>query len=106
MNASLTFSQPALPSTGLRAFARLLWSTNWPLTLLAAVSLPLMIVTLAGLALDPRLITGAPAWMKPFKFAVSIIFYTGTLAWMLSYVQGRRRLVALAGHVTAWGLMA
>jgi hypothetical protein len=32
-------------------------------------------VSLAGLLLDPRVITGAPAWLKPIKFAISISIY-------------------------------
>ncbi len=90
---------------GWRAFTRLLWATSWPLTLLAALALPLALITLAGLAFDPRTITGAPAWMKPFKFAVSIIFYSGTLAWLLGHVSGHRRLVAFLGHLTTWSLV-
>jgi hypothetical protein len=106
MHPSLTLPQPAAPpATGLRAFGRLLWSTNWPLTLLAAISLALLALTLVGLAVDPRTITGAPAWLKPFKFAVSVTIYSLTLAWMLSYVRGHRRWVALAGHLTTWSLV-
>jgi len=106
MNPSLALPHSTeVPATGLRALARMLWRTNWPLTLLAAVSLALLGVTLLGLALDPRIITGAPAWMKPFKFAVSVTIYSLTLAWMLSYVRAHPRLVALAGHLTAWSLV-
>jgi hypothetical protein len=94
------------PTTGLRALARLLWTSSRPLALLAGASLALLSVTLLGLAFDPRLITGVPAWLKPFKFAVSTIFYSLTLAWLLSQVQGYRRLVTLAGHLTAWSLVA
>lgn len=35
------------------------------------------------------------------KFAISTAFYTLTLVWMLSFVKGRPRLVALIGSVTA-----
>src|SRR5207253_299425 len=107
MQATVTLS-PNLPVAapgGLRAFARLLWASSWPLTLLAALALPLTIVTLIGLAVDPRTITGAPAWLKPFKFAVSTIFYSGTLAWLLGHVTGHRRLVAFLGHLTTWSLV-
>jgi len=31
-----------------------------------------LVVALIGLLLDPRVITGAPAWLKPMKFAISI----------------------------------
>ena len=52
---------------------------------------------------DSRLVTGAPAWVKPMKFAISITLYTGTLAWMLSFVQGHPRLVRWIGGLTAFG---
>lgn len=104
-----TANLPAAPAAatpgGLRAFTRLLWATSWPLTLLAALALPLALITLIGLAIDPRTITGAPAWLKPFKFAVSTIFYSGTLAWLLGHVSGHRRLVAFLGHLTTWSLV-
>ncbi len=104
--AALTPKSPtAAAPGGLPTLARVMWASSWPLTLLAAVALPLTVATLIGLAVDPRTITGAPAWLKPFKFAVSTIFYSGTLAWLLGYVTGHRRLVAVLGHLTTWGLV-
>ena len=37
---------------------------------------------LVGMLVDPRIITGAPAWLKPFKFAISTAIYSLTLAWI------------------------
>ena len=62
-------------------------------------------VSLAGLLLDPRIITGAPAWLKPMKFAISISIYCFTLLWMLTFVRGRPRLVGLVSWVTAIALL-
>lgn len=56
-------------------------------------------VFLAGLALDPRVVTGAPVWMKPAKFALSIAVYAATLAWLLSFLRDRR---PLAVSVVSW----
>jgi hypothetical protein len=56
---------------------------------------------LIGLLADPRVITGAPAWLKPAKFAISISVYSFTFLWLLSYIQGRPRLVRLVANVTA-----
>lgn len=57
-----------------------------------------------GLVADPRQITGEPAWLKPLKFAVSIAVYCATLAWLLTLVQGRRRLVRTAAWATGLAL--
>ncbi len=61
-------------------------------------------ISLAGLLLDPRVITGAPAWLKPMKFAISISIYCFTLLWMLTFVRGRPRLVGFISWVTAVAL--
>jgi hypothetical protein len=58
------------------------------------------VVALLGLVVDPRVITGAPAWMKPLKFAVSIAIYGATLLWMLTFIPDRPRLVA----AISWGV--
>jgi hypothetical protein len=63
-----------------------------------------LVVALIGLLLDERVITGAPAWLKPMKFAVSISIYCFTLLWMLTFVRGRRRFVGLISWVTAVAL--
>jgi hypothetical protein len=65
--------------------------------------IPTLLATLLGLAIDPRVITGAPAWIKPAKFAVSIAIYAFTFIWMLGFVQGPRlrRMAGIAASVTA-----
>ncbi len=47
-----------------------LWATHWLLTLTGALSLALILGAALGLAVDARVITGAPAWAKPMKFAI------------------------------------
>jgi hypothetical protein len=84
----------------LRQALRRAWAANWSLTLLGLTMLALLLVSLAGLALDPRVITGAPAWLKPMKFAISITLYSFTLLWLLTFVQGHPRLVRLVSVVT------
>jgi len=59
----------------------------------------------AGLLLDDRTITGAPAWLKPAKFAVSIAVYCATLAWVLRRVSGLPRAVAVIAGTTAAALV-
>ena len=36
------------------------------------------------LLLDHRLVAGAPVWLKPLKFALSITAFTWTLGWLLA----------------------
>jgi hypothetical protein len=54
-----------------------------------------------GLAVDPRIITGAPAWLKPAKFGVSIAIYTFTLAWIFSLIPEWTRTRRIVGWTTA-----
>lgn len=58
---------------------------------------------IAGIFFDSRYITGAPAWLKLSKFAVSVIIYTFTMLWFLSFVdtskRWRKRLVTVLGWV-------
>ncbi|MBX0326396.1 hypothetical protein K2Z83_01645 [Oscillochloris sp. ZM17-4] len=96
-------------STGLDlrgALARA-WAANWPLTLVGLAMVPTLLIALIGLAIDPRLITGAPAWMKPAKFAISIAIYSFTFIWMLGFVRGPRlrRMAGVAASLTAVAFM-
>jgi hypothetical protein len=72
---------------------RRLRQTHAPLTLSALLTALLTLFFIVGIFADPRVITGAPAWLKPAKFGVSITLYTLTLVWILGFIQGRRRLV-------------
>ena len=78
---------------------------NIPLTI-AGIGLVLTLGgTLIGLLVDPRVITGAPGWLKPAKFAISFAIYAFTLTWLLGFVRGHPWLVRLAGGLTALGLV-
>src|SRR6187397_2810965 len=78
-----------------------LWRASAPLTAAAVVLLGLLAVSLAGLLLDPRVITGAPAWLKPAKFAISTAVYSLTLAWVLQALPAWPRVRAVVGWTTA-----
>jgi hypothetical protein len=78
-----------------------LWRTSPALTATALLMLPVLFVSLAGLVLDDRSITGAPAWLKPAKFAASIAIFSLTLAWVFRYLPDWRRTRRLAGGLTA-----
>ncbi|MFD0473455.1 hypothetical protein ACFQ0B_38255 [Nonomuraea thailandensis] len=74
-----------------------------PLLLVAAVSVPFVAISLAGLALDGRELVGAPIWGKPFKFAVSIVLYAVTWSWLVACLP-QRRLVRWPAAVIAAAL--
>ena len=59
----------------------------------------LAVVSAVGVLADPRVLTGAPIWLKPFKFSVSFVLYGATLAWMLSLLPRRSRVAEWAGTV-------
>jgi hypothetical protein len=57
--------------------------------------------SLVGILVDPRTITGAPAWLKPFKFAVSTAVYSLTLAWVFRWLSDWPRVRRIVGWTTA-----
>ena len=76
-----------------------------PMLACAASMAVMTVVSAIGLVVDDRSIVGAPAWLKPFKFAVSITVYCITWAWLVSLIRTRRRLAhrvsnALVGVLT------
>src|SRR5262245_14468255 len=77
---------------------------NRPLTALVISMLVALIIFAIGWVVDPRIITGAPVWLKPAKFAVSIAIYGATLLWLLTYVTDRPRLVAVISWLVALGV--
>jgi hypothetical protein len=68
-----------------------LWRTNAPLTFTGLLMLPALAISIVGLLIDPRIITDAPAWQKPAKFAVSIAIYVFTLAWAFTLIPRKTR---------------
>ncbi len=105
--AATQFPTPRTPADDLpdrRGLLSRLWAVNAPLTLAGVAMLALLVLTLAGLVLDARVITGAPAWLKPSKFALSAALYSFTLVWLLGFVQGRPRLVRVSATVAALAL--
>ena len=80
---------------------RTLWRTSPPLTGVAALMLAALGLFIVGLFVDPRIITGAPAWLKPAKFAISTAIYSVTLAWVFRALPGWPRMRAIVGWTTA-----
>ena len=80
---------------------RTLWRTSRPLTVAGVVMLVALVPFVVGIFVDPRVITGAPAWLKPAKFAISTAIYSLTLAWVLQALPAWRGTRAVAGWTTA-----
>ena len=78
-----------------------LWRASRPLTAAGAVMLVAFVASSAAMAVDHGTILGAPAWLKPAKFAVSTAIYVFTLAWIFTYLPDRRRLTTNVGWITA-----
>jgi len=75
--------------------------TNTPLTFTGLLMLPALAIAIIGLLIDPRIITDAPAWLKPAKFAVSIAIYVFTLAWAFTLIPAWRKTRRVVGWATA-----
>jgi hypothetical protein len=78
-----------------------LWQASPPLTAVGLLMVVAAAVSVVGILLDPRVITGAPAWLKPFKFAVSTSVYSLTLAWMFGWLTDWPRVRRVVGWTTA-----
>ena len=78
------------------------WSP--PLIRGAGASMVLFAVALTGLMVDHRVITDAPAWLKPAKFGASGVVYLATLAWMIRDLP-RTRALRVASNLIAWILV-
>ena len=62
------------------------WRVDAPLTACAVLMLGVLAACAVGLWLDPRTVLGAPVWLKPAKFAVSISLYCATLIGLFSTI--------------------
>lgn len=69
------------------------------LTSLAHVALFLLLIPVV--LLDDTQILGINRWIKPMKFALSIAIFTGTMAWILSYLPQHTRAVRGISSVIA-----
>ncbi|MFI6600694.1 hypothetical protein ACIBHX_30985 [Nonomuraea sp. NPDC050536] len=76
-----------------------------PLVGCAAVMAVLAVVSLVGLLVDGRMVSGQGVWLKPFKFSVSLGLYAATLAWMIGQAGRWRRTLWWLGTVTVAGFV-
>ena len=82
-----------------------LWKTDARLTALGLLMMAALAATGVALVVDPRVIGGAPAWLKPAKFAVSIAIYCLTLAWIFTFIPDWRRTRTIVSWVTTVTLL-
>ena len=78
-----------------------LWGGSPVLTATGLFMAGVLVASLIGLFVDPRVITGMPAWLKPAKFAVSTTIYMFTLAWIFTLLPAWPRTRQIVGWVTA-----
>ncbi len=78
-----------------------LWKQSATLTATACIMLANFAATLVGLAVDPRLITGAPAWLKPAKFAISTAIFAASMAWLFQYLPNFTKTTRRIGPALA-----
>lgn len=74
---------------------------NRPMLVTAWLMVPVAVVCLVGLVVDDRVLTGAPIWLKPLKFALSIAVYGFTWAWLISLLGIGKRLAGRVSVVLA-----
>ena len=95
-----TLDTATMKSRAAALFSRL-WGASAPLTVVGLLMLVVAIPSAIGIFVDPRVITGAPAWLKPFKFAISTAIYSLTLAWVLTWLTAWPRMRRVVGWTTA-----
>ena len=78
-----------------------LWQASPPLSAVGLLMLVVAVASLIAMLVDQRVITGAPAWLKPFKFAISTAIYSLTLAWIFGFLSGWPRVRRVVGWTTA-----
>ena len=84
------FSTIAAPATASRlgVALRVLHRANPPLSWTGWANVALAVLALVLLPLDHRLVTGTLVWIKPLKFALSVVAFSWTLGWLLADLPG------------------
>lgn len=73
---------------------------NRLLAYVGVVHIGLFILFLGLSLIDSRIVMGINTWIKPMKFALSIVIYLWTVGWFLEYLKNYRRSV----RIISWGL--
>lgn len=103
-NRSLRLNTQSTILSTVQTFLLQSWRFNRVLTLAAVLHILVVPLLLVGMVVDPKVITGANAWIKPLKFALSSAIYGFTFGWLLTYIRGegkwRKRFVQTAATIT------
>lgn len=97
--------QAAFHPAWLRDFMCGLFKVDSVLTGTGIFLLLVFVPSVALIWLDPRIITGVPAWVKPSKFAISTAIYTLTLAWVFAHLPEWPRMRRVVGRTTAFVML-
>ncbi|APA99043.1 hypothetical protein NS506_04997 [Nocardia seriolae] len=72
-----------------------------PLLTTTAAMAALAVFSLCAMAFDDRMLLGESVWLKPLKFAIAMVLYCGTLAWLVGFPHRGQRLTWWMGSVFA-----
>ena len=101
---SFTIPTPASPFARAQTWFAKLWASSKFVTASVALYLILVPIYAAAAILDPRLITNAPAFIKPLKFILSSGIYLATFLFLITLVSGKHRWLQITAGITAIGL--
>ena len=86
---------------GLKTILEHHWRADRLLTATGLFLLAALAAFSLGVVLDSRVVTGAPVWLKPAKFAASTAIYSFTLAWVFRFLGDWPRTRRVVGRLTA-----